>query len=76
MVGNVFTTPSERGQGLAQAATAAVVEELRAVRGCRDVGLNVVAGNSPAVAVYRRLGFETHCPFWEGRATLAPASSR
>lgn len=54
-IGGVYTRPSHRGQGLARAVTAGVVER---IAGRVDlIGLNVAADNAPARAVYERLGF-------------------
>ena len=36
--------------------------------GARDVVLNVRQDNGPAVAVYRRLGYHVHAPYFEGPA--------
>ena len=69
VVGNVFTHPDARGQGYAGAVTAAVIDDLLR-RGCRDVVLNVFATNAPAIAVYRRLGFQTAHHLWSGQAEL------
>jgi ribosomal protein S18 acetylase RimI-like enzyme len=68
-VGNIFTRPEARGRGLASATTSAVVAELLG-GACRDAILNVAIANEPAIHVYRRLGFETHCRHYEGIATL------
>jgi ribosomal protein S18 acetylase RimI-like enzyme len=68
-VGNVYTRPEYRGQGLAQATTHAVVSGLGR-RGVRDVVLNVNEQNNPALAAYRRLGFQDRGPFAEGTAWL------
>jgi ribosomal protein S18 acetylase RimI-like enzyme len=68
MIGNVFTSPTARGRGYAGHTALAVVRELRELRGCRDIALNVVAGNAPALRLYRRLGFQTYMTFWEGQA--------
>ncbi len=70
MIGNVYTAPLHRGRGYAQVTTAAVAHHLRALRGCRDVALNVVAANTPAVRAYQRVGFRAYTRFWEGQATL------
>jgi ribosomal protein S18 acetylase RimI-like enzyme len=66
-VGNVYTAPGARGRGLGGAIAAAVTADLLA-GACRDVILNVVASNEPAVRIYRRLGFAEHCPYVEVRA--------
>jgi ribosomal protein S18 acetylase RimI-like enzyme len=68
-VGNVYTAPEARGRGLGGAVAAAVTADLLAGP-CRDVILNVVATNEPAVRIYRRLGFAEHCPYVEARAVL------
>ena len=69
VIGNVFTHPDGRGKGYAGAVTSAVATDLLA-RGCRDVVLNVFAANAAAIAVYRRLGFQTAHHLWSGQAEL------
>lgn len=68
-VGNVFTLPSQRGQGLAQRVTAAVTQGLFEA-GIETVVLNVKQDNNPAVRVYEKLGYQTHSAFLEGPAFL------
>ncbi len=68
-VGNIYTRPEARGRGLASAVTSAVVAELLGGF-CRNAILNVAAANEPAIRVYTRLGFRTHCRHYEGAATL------
>lgn len=68
-IGNVYTHPDYRGRGLATAVTSAVVEALMSA-GCNLIALNVRADNAPAIAAYRRLGFETYLHFLEGQARL------
>ena len=63
VVGNVMTHAEHRGRGYATAVTGAVTEEL--LRFCDQVVLNVRADNPPALAAYRRLGYETHVLFEE-----------
>lgn len=63
VVGNVFTHPRHRGRGLGTVATSAVTADL--LRRCADVVLTVEAANEPAVAIYRRLGYETQCRLHE-----------
>lgn len=72
-VGSIFTQPAARGRGLATAVTAAVTAALLRL-GCRDVILNVVADNAPAIHVYRALGFRDHCRFLEGTAVRRPTA--
>jgi ribosomal protein S18 acetylase RimI-like enzyme len=67
-VGNIYTRPEARGRGLGGAVTGAVVGELLAGP-CRDAVLNVAAANEPAIRVYTRLGFRTHCRHYEGIAS-------
>lgn len=63
VVGNVLTHAEHRGRGYAKAVTSAVTAEL--LRYCDQVVLNVRADNPPAIAAYRRLGYEDHCRFEE-----------
>ncbi|HEU5347754.1 MAG TPA: GNAT family N-acetyltransferase [Ktedonobacterales bacterium] len=75
VVGSVFTHPEARGRGYAGAVVSALVANLLN-RGCRDVVLNVFATNTPAIAVYQRLGFQTRHHVWSGPAERrAEASS-
>lgn len=63
-VGNVFTHPAWRGQGLARLVTSAVTQDLLA-RGLLVV-LNVDQSNAAAIHIYETLGYRTHCPYIEG----------
>jgi RimJ/RimL family protein N-acetyltransferase len=63
VLGNVFTHPLYRGQGLATIATSAVTAEL--IEGCPLVVLTVESENHPAVAIYHRLGYQTQCTLHE-----------
>lgn len=66
VVGNVFTHPHYRGQGLAERVTGAVTEELLG-RGTSEVVLTVNPENAPAVAAYTRLGYRRGCAVVEAR---------
>jgi GNAT superfamily N-acetyltransferase len=55
-LGNVATHPVWRGQGLGTLVSAKVCQELLR-RGVEQIGLNVHADNSVAVACYEKLGF-------------------
>ncbi len=66
-VGNVFTHPAVRGQGLTQTVTSAVVDALMD-RGIRTIGLNVECTNAPAIRAYERLGLRAHIVYFEGPA--------
>jgi len=70
-VGNIFTHPDYRGQGLAQQATSAVVIALKEA-GIRTIGLNVEHTNIAAIRAYERLGFRTHFNYYEGVADRSP----
>jgi ribosomal protein S18 acetylase RimI-like enzyme len=72
VLGNIFTHPAARGQGLATAVTARLVTDLLA-RGCPDVVLNVHASNDVAIRVYTRLGFRIHSRYLTGQAERLPA---
>ena len=63
VVGNVLTHADHRGRGYAKATTSAVTAEL--LRYCDQVALNVRADNPPAIAAYRRLGYQEYCRFEE-----------
>ncbi len=65
-VGNVLTRFAYRGRGMATACTSAVTSV--ALERHRDVVLNVRRDNTPAIAVYRRLGYRVHASFVEGPA--------
>ena len=66
-VGNIFTHPDYRGQGLAQMATSAVATALREA-GIRTIGLNVEHTNAVAIRVYERVGFRIRFTYYEGLA--------
>jgi ribosomal protein S18 acetylase RimI-like enzyme len=63
VVGNVFTHPNFRGQGHAKKVTSAVSEEL--LKTCPLVVLTVEESNEPAVAAYKRIGYEPVCTLHE-----------
>lgn len=63
VLGNIFTHPEARRRGYARAVTTALVIDLLE-RGCRDVVLNVMAENTPAITLYTSLGFQTHSRYW------------
>jgi ribosomal protein S18 acetylase RimI-like enzyme len=64
-VGNIFTRPDCRGQGLAQTVTSAVVTAVREA-GIETIGLNVNKSNAAAIRVYEQIGFRTHFSYFEG----------
>jgi RimJ/RimL family protein N-acetyltransferase len=63
VVGNVMTNTDSRGRGYATAVTGAVTADL--LRFCDEVVLNVRADNAPALAAYRRLGYQPYVSFEE-----------
>ena len=73
-VGNVLTRLAYRGRGMARSCTSAVTET--ALEQHRDVVLNVREDNAPAIAVYERLGYQTHGLFIEGPAVRRPGWER
>lgn len=66
-VGNIFTHPDWRGQGLASIVTSAVAMALKDA-GIRTIGLNVEHTNTRAIRVYERVGFRAHFIYYEGEA--------
>ena len=66
-VGNIFTRPDYRGQGLAQIGTSAVVMALREA-GIKTIGLNVASNNAAAIRAYSQIGFRTRFRYFEGMA--------
>lgn len=66
VVGNVFTRPAYRNQGLGAVVTTAVTRRL--LDNCRDVVLSVDPRNAPAVQTYRKLGFRDAGRLIEGPA--------
>ena len=66
-VGNVFTRPDCRGQGLARMVTSAVVTALREA-GIGTIGLNVEHTNKAAIHIYEQLGFRARLTYFEGVA--------
>jgi RimJ/RimL family protein N-acetyltransferase len=73
-VGNVLTRVAYRDRGMATTVTSAVTTA--ALKEHRDVVLNVRQDNSPAIAVYDRLGYHVHAPFIEGPAVRRSAFDR
>src|ERR1700682_5268993 len=73
-VGNVLTRVSYRDRGMATSVTSAVTAA--ALEEHADVVLNVRQDNTPAIAVYQRLGYRTHAPFVEGPAIRRSAFDR
>jgi len=58
-VHDVYVEPEYRGQGLSRRMLQRV-EHIARVRGCGKLTLEVLDGNLPAIASYRRFGFETY----------------
>lgn len=67
-IGNVYTRRSARRKGHAARLTSAVVTELLAT-GVSTIALSVRQSNPAAIAAYLKLGFVSHCEFFEGRAS-------
>jgi GNAT superfamily N-acetyltransferase len=63
-VGNVFTHPDHRRQGLGTLCTSAVVQELL-TRHIQTIVLNVHERNETARRIYQRMGFKEHCRYIE-----------
>lgn len=68
-IGNVFTRPDRRGQGLATRTSAAVVQAVLE-QGIDTIVLNVAMVNEPALRCYKNLGFTPYCNYYEGNGFL------
>ncbi len=64
VIGNFVTHPDRRGQGMASACTARLLEEL--FERVSFVALNVQADNDAAIHMYSKFGFEKNNIFFEG----------
>lgn len=64
-IGNMYTHPDARGQGLAGQVLRSIVKTLRA-DGIELIILNVAQANAKAQRIYERHGFVVHCPYIEG----------
>ena len=73
MIGNVFTHPSRRRQGLARDVVTDLLR--RTFTRVNKVCLNVRASNRAAVNLYESLGFAAHCTYCEGLSVLDPAAA-
>jgi ribosomal protein S18 acetylase RimI-like enzyme len=62
-LGNITTHPLFRGQGLAKAVSAKVCKNL--LQTTDNIGLNVKADNTSAIACYTKLGFEIIATYQE-----------
>jgi ribosomal protein S18 acetylase RimI-like enzyme len=67
VVGNVYTHPRHRGQGLGALVTCAVTAAV--IETCPLVVLSVDPRNRAAVRAYQRLGYEGECRLIEAAAT-------
>ncbi len=65
VIGNLVTHSNYRGQGLATAVTARLIEEL--FDRVSLLALNVGRDNAPAVRLYGNFGFQSNNVFYEGR---------
>lgn len=59
----VHTAPTLRGRGLGRAVVARLLADAK-LRGARTAYLQVTAQNEPALALYRRFGFEAAYDYW------------
>ena len=73
-IGNMYTHPAHRGQGLAAQVLAAIVHALLD-GGITTIVLNVNERNDGARRLYTHFGFAIHCPFIEGVAVNKVAGS-
>lgn len=66
-IGNIYTRRALRRQGHARQATTAVIAELLD-HGIGTICLNVAIENTGAIVLYRSLGFDVYCEYFEGEA--------
>jgi len=71
-LGNITTHPDYRGRGLGTRVTARLCQALSETT--EEIGLNVLADNLPAIACYRRLGFETVAEYEECTLEIIPSA--
>ncbi len=64
-IGNMYTRPDARGQGLGATVLRAIVAGMKSAH-IQTIILNVNQHNEVAQRLYKRHGFEIHCPYWEG----------
>lgn len=57
---SVYVAPAHRGAGVSARLIGAAIELAREMAGVRRINLSVTVGNAPALALYRRLGFEIY----------------
>jgi len=69
-LGNIATRPDRRARGLARAVTARICAGLAGR--VRHVGLNVAAGNAPALSCYQSVGFAPVAPYFEASLRRHP----
>ncbi len=62
-LGNIATHPDYRNRGYGRIVTAAICQSLQ--RSVTHIGLNMLADNSAALAIYHSLGFEIVAPYGE-----------
>jgi len=62
-LGNIVTHPDYRGKGFGKAVTAGLCQSLS--RHVDNIGLNVKADNTAAIALYEKLGFEIIGSYYE-----------
>jgi len=68
MIGNVFTHPARRRNGLGRLAATTLIRQL--FNKVDTICLNVRTSNQAAVKLYESLGFATHCTYLESPAVL------
>lgn len=68
-IGNVYTHPNWRRKGFAQACTTKLLSILRS-KGVATIVINVGQKNLAAVALYEKMDFKVHCPFYEGNILI------
>jgi RimJ/RimL family protein N-acetyltransferase len=60
MIWGVYVTPNFRGKGIAKQLLTEIIKRGKELEGLKQINLAVVSSNLAAIALYKKLGFETY----------------